>query len=87
MIGAESSNPGTHRMRLLFVEDDEALGRGVVAFLRSENFTVDWVTDGETALDQLAEPYSVIVLDLGLPDIGGLEVWCACAGREIARRC
>jgi len=61
-------------MRLLFVEDDEALGRGVVAFLRSENFTVDWVTDGETALEQLAEPYSVIVLDLGLPDIGGLEV-------------
>ena len=61
-------------MRLLFVEDDKALGRGVVAFLRSEQFTVDWVTDGETALEQLAEPYSVIVLDLGLPDIGGLEV-------------
>ncbi len=61
-------------MRLLFVEDDKALGRGVVAFLKSEQFTVDWVTDGETALEQLAEPYSVIVLDLGLPDIGGLEV-------------
>jgi DNA-binding response OmpR family regulator len=61
-------------MRLLFVEDDKALGRGVVAFLRSEQFTVDWVTDGETALEQRAEPYSVIVLDLGLPDISGLEV-------------
>lgn len=61
-------------MRLLFVEDDKALGRGVVTFLRSEQFTVDWVTEGQTALEQLSEPYSVIVLDLGLPDISGLDV-------------
>jgi two-component system response regulator TctD len=61
-------------MRLLIVEDDRALGRGLVSFLRAENFTVDWVLDGETALQQLAEPYAVIVLDLGLPDISGLEV-------------
>ena len=51
-------------MRLLLVEDDRALGRGVVGFLRSEHFTVDWITDGETALQQLSEPYAVIVLDL-----------------------
>lgn len=61
-------------MRLLIVEDDKALGRGLVSFLRSEKFTVDWVVDGEGALEQAAEPYAVIVLDLGLPDIGGLEV-------------
>ncbi len=61
-------------MRLLIVEDDKALGRGVVSFLRSEQFTVDWVLDGETALQQVSEPYAVIVLDLGLPDISGLEV-------------
>ncbi|WP_163363609.1 response regulator, partial [Enterobacter cloacae] len=34
----------------------------------------DWVLDGETAVQQAAEPYAVIVLDLGLPDISGLEV-------------
>jgi DNA-binding response OmpR family regulator len=61
-------------MRLLLVEDDRALGRGVVSFLRSETFTVDWVMDGETALQQLSEPYAVIVLDLGLPDMSGLDV-------------
>lgn len=61
-------------MRLLIVEDDKALGRGVVSFLRSEKFTVDWVVDGEGALEQASEPYAVIVLDLGLPDISGLEV-------------
>ena len=61
-------------MRVLFVEDDKALGRGVVAFLRSEGFTIDWVEDGETALQEAGEPYAVIVLDLGLPDINGLDV-------------
>jgi len=61
-------------MRVLVVEDDKALGRGLVSFLRSEQFTVDWVQSGEDALQQVAEPYTVIVLDLGLPDLSGLEI-------------
>ena len=61
-------------MRVLIVEDDKALGRGIVGYLRAEAFTIDWVLDGETAVQQAAEPYAVIVLDLGLPDISGLEV-------------
>jgi len=61
-------------MRILVVEDDKALGRGVVAFLKSEGFTVDWVQTGEAALDELSEPYAVIVLDVGLPDVSGFEV-------------
>jgi len=61
-------------VRILIVEDDKALGRGVVAFLRAEGFAVDWLLDGETALQEASEPYAVIVLDLGLPGISGLEV-------------
>lgn len=61
-------------MRILVVEDDKALGRGVVAFLKSEGFTVDWVQTGEAALDESSEPYAVIVLDVGLPDVSGFEV-------------
>ncbi|EJL36386.1 response regulator with CheY-like receiver domain and winged-helix DNA-binding domain [Caulobacter sp. AP07] len=61
-------------MRILVVEDDKALGRGVVAFLKSEGFTVDWVQTGESALDESSEPYAVIVLDVGLPDVSGFEV-------------
>ncbi|CAN5455347.1 response regulator transcription factor [soil metagenome] len=61
-------------MRVLVVEDDKALGRGVVAFLKSEGFTVDWAQTGEAALDEIDEPYAVIVLDVGLPDISGFDV-------------
>jgi two-component system response regulator TctD len=61
-------------MRVLIVEDDKALGRGLVGFLRSEGFAVDWVLDGQTALAEAAEPYAVIVLDVGLPDLDGFSV-------------
>jgi two-component system response regulator TctD len=61
-------------MRILVVEDDKALGRGVVAFLKSEGFTVDWVQTGQAALDESSEPYAVIVLDVGLPDVSGFEI-------------
>jgi two-component system response regulator TctD len=61
-------------MRVLIVEDDKALGRGLVSFLKSEGFTVDWVLDGQTAITEADEPYAVIVLDLSLPDMDGFSV-------------
>lgn len=62
-------------MRLLLVEDDERLARGMIASLEAAGFAVDILTSGEDALrlaDQ--EPYCAIILDLGLPDMDGLEV-------------
>ncbi|WP_298400901.1 response regulator transcription factor [Sphingobium sp.] len=62
-------------MRLLLVEDDERLARGMVASLEAAGFAVDLLTNGEDALrlaDQ--EPYCAIVLDLGLPDMDGLDI-------------
>jgi len=62
-------------MRLLLVEDDTLLGDGVRAGLIQEGFTVDWVQDGAAA--QLAlqtEPYALMVLDLGLPKLAGLDL-------------
>lgn len=62
-------------MRLLIVEDDAALARGIAAAFREQGLAVDRVGCGEDAL-QIAklEPYSAIILDLGLPDIDGLAV-------------
>ncbi|HUD89969.1 response regulator transcription factor [Sphingobium sp.] len=62
-------------MRLLLVEDDERLARGMVASLEAAGFAVDILTSGEDAL-RLAgeEPYCAIILDLGLPDMDGLDV-------------
>ena len=62
-------------MRLLLVEDDRMLGAGVERGLRRAGYAVDWVQDGEAAESALAtEPYDVVLLDLGLPRKGGLEV-------------
>nr|WP_187696813.1 response regulator [Pseudomonas rhodesiae] len=63
------------RVRLLLIEDDEALGEGIHQALAREGYTVDWLKDGSSALHALlSETFDVVVLDLGLPRMGGLEV-------------
>ncbi len=73
-------------MRLLLVEDDGALGDGIRAGLRQAGYTVDWLKDGRAA--QLAletEEYALLVLDIGLPRLSGLELlkWLRNAGKEL----
>jgi len=69
-------------MRLLLVEDDRLLGDGISAGLKQEGYTVDWLTDGEAAEAALkTEHYDLMVLDLGLPRRGGLEVLKELRGR------
>lgn len=62
-------------MRLLLVEDDDLLGDGTRAGLMQGGFAVDWVRDGEDAVAafETAE-YDAVVLDLGLPKLGGKAV-------------
>ncbi len=62
-------------MRVLLVEDDKDLAAGLVIALQSEGFVVAHAADGEqakTSLRQLRP--DVVVLDLGLPDMDGLQV-------------
>src|ERR1700761_2099668 len=62
-------------MRLLIVEDDAALARGMRKVFRDEGLAVDHVSCGEEALEVVKlEPYSAMILDLGLPDMDGLAV-------------
>jgi DNA-binding response OmpR family regulator len=62
-------------MKLLLVEDDSLLGSGLRAALSRAGFSITWVRDGKSALEQVrAEPYLAVVLDLGLPDTSGLDV-------------
>lgn len=66
---------GVSRMRLLLVEDDKLLGKGIYAGLRQEGYAVDWVRDGEAAETAcLNEDYDCVVLDIGLPRQNGLQV-------------
>ena len=73
-------------MRLLLVEDDPILGNGVEAGLRQAGFVVDWAKDGRSA--QLAletTPYELVVLDLGLPRVSGMELlrWLRARGEDL----
>ncbi|WP_346841263.1 response regulator [Metapseudomonas otitidis] len=62
-------------MRLLLVEDDPALGEGVRTGLRQEGYTIDWLQDGASALHALqSEEFDLVVLDLGLPRLDGIEL-------------
>jgi DNA-binding response OmpR family regulator len=62
-------------MRLLLVEDDELLGDGLKTGLRQEGYTVDWVTDGQSAENAMMDnEFDLVVLDLGLPKKAGLDV-------------
>ncbi|MGB2892378.1 MAG: response regulator, partial [Albidovulum sp.] len=62
-------------MRLLLVEDDTLLGRGLRAGLAQGGFAVDWVETGEDAEAALATTtYDGVVLDLGLPALDGLTL-------------
>ncbi|MDM8564370.1 response regulator [Candidatus Halobeggiatoa sp. HSG11] len=62
-------------MRLLLIEDDIQLGDGIKTGLKQANFTIDWVTDGESGEHALkVEEYEALILDLTLPKIDGLQI-------------
>lgn len=62
-------------MRVLLIEDDAMLGDGVRAGLAHDGWAVDWARDGEEGLASIdAVAYDAIVLDLGLPRVGGLDI-------------
>lgn len=62
-------------MRILLVEDDPLLSSGLMVALRRAHYTVEHVADGRAAVAALADnPFDMMVLDLGLPQLDGTEV-------------
>lgn len=61
--------------RILIVDDDAALGRALAINMRARGLEVEWAGSGEAALDLVARFHpEAVVLDLGLPDIDGIDV-------------
>ena len=70
-------------MRLLLVEDDAMIGEVVHELLRAEHYAVDWVRDGQLADTALrTHDYDLVLLDLGLPRMDGLDVLRALRARK-----
>lgn len=70
-----SALPPAPGNRILVVDDDAGLVRALTINLRAHGWEVTSVADGRGALDAAASSHpDVVLLDLGLPDLGGLEV-------------
>ena len=62
-------------MRILLAEDEKELSNALVAILKHNNYSIDPVYNGKDALDYgLSENYDVIILDIMMPGLNGLEV-------------
>jgi DNA-binding response OmpR family regulator len=62
-------------MNLLIVEDEERVASFLDKGLRAHGYTIEWAQTGQDALRRLTDPgISLVILDLGLPDLDGLDV-------------
>lgn len=62
-------------MHVLLVEDDVLLGQAIEMALARWSHTSVWVRDGKTALSAAgAGGFDLVLLDLGLPQVGGIDV-------------
>ncbi len=62
-------------MRILLAEDNRELSSWLARLLQKDHYVIDCVHDGEEADAALAtQDYELVILDLGLPGIGGIEV-------------
>jgi len=78
-VAAMGAENGPMHHSLLVVEDDETIRETIRDALRLEGFAVTACADGRAALDQLQNPpegrnFSLVVLDLMLPGLGGLDL-------------
>lgn len=72
-------------MRILLVEDNLALADGLAALLRQSGYAVDVVHDGASAEAlAAAESFDLVILDLNLPQMDGLDVLRAMRSRKNA---
>jgi DNA-binding response OmpR family regulator len=73
-INTDPIRTGPHP-NILLVDDEMTLGKGLEKILKKEGYTVDYATTGQGALEYFGQkPYDLLVADLRLPDIDGMEV-------------
>ena len=77
-FAAAEAQPGGRRpggARVLVIDDEPEIGRAVRAGLTGIGFVVEWASTGRQGIESVAHWHpDVILLDLSLPDIDGIEV-------------
>lgn len=72
-------------MKILVVEDDQEICEMLADFLKSENFEVDTANDGRRACGKFdTESFDLVLLDLMIPGIGGMDVLQHIRSRSVA---
>lgn len=62
-------------MRLLLIEDDQDLADAIISGLKQKGFVIDWISEGKPLeFFKTNNLYDVILLDLSLPNISGLQI-------------
>jgi len=70
-------------LRILLVEDNQVLSEGLSALLRGSGYAVDVVSDGTSADAAIAaESFDLVILDLNLPEMDGIEVLRSMRSRQ-----
>jgi DNA-binding response OmpR family regulator len=73
-VGEEPGQPASGD-EVLLVEDDPRIASFLIKGLSAKGFAIDWVMSGQEAIARAeATDYAAVILDLGLPDIDGLEI-------------
>ena len=72
-------------MKILILEDNDALSNVMKLALSRESYIVDCFSDGQEALNAIANGYSCFILDINVPSIDGIEVlkYIKCSHSEI----
>ena len=60
--------------RVLVVEDDVTLGGGLRQALASQGYRASWAQTGAEALELANDPHDLVLLDLKLPDMDGVQL-------------
>jgi DNA-binding response OmpR family regulator len=76
-----------NKTRLLYVDDEDALRELVKSQLEGEGFQVETADDGDTGIAMLGKhPFDVILLDMRMPRVNGIEVLKHIRAKKIPSR-
>lgn len=65
----------TNAIRVLIMEDDKNIAKGLAMVLSDENYSVKVVNDGQSAIDAFKEEdFDLLIADIRLPDMNGMDV-------------